>query len=153
MVGSAWTPCVRPTMGVCLNSRARFLRTSASCDEVFAEDFGSGLDLKGLRGIDHVGGGEAVVEPAGFRADVLGDGGGEGDDVVADFGFDLVDAGDVDFAALADGLGGLGGDDAVFGEGLAGGGFDFEPHAVLVFVAPDAAHFGAGITCDQANPP
>jgi hypothetical protein len=45
-----------------------------------------------LRGVDDVGGGEAVVQPAGVGADAFGDGGGEGDDVVADFGFDGVDA-------------------------------------------------------------
>jgi len=49
-------------------------------------------DEQGLRGVDHVVGGETVVKPAGVRADNFGDGGGEGDNVVADFGFDLVDA-------------------------------------------------------------
>ena len=46
-------------------------------------------DEQGLRGIDHVVRGEAVVEPAGMGADDFRHRGGEGDDVVADFGFDL----------------------------------------------------------------
>src|SRR6185437_1216175 len=93
------------------------------------------------------------MEPARFRSNVLGDGGGEGNHVVPDFRFDRVNAGHVNFAALADSFGGGGGNDAVLGERFAGGGFHFEPHLIFVFVAPDAAHFGAGITCDQANPP
>ncbi len=41
------------------------------------------------------------MEPAGVRADDLGDGGGEGDDVVADLGFDFVDAVEAEVGALA----------------------------------------------------
>ena len=109
-------------------------------------------ELEGLRGVDDVGGGEAVVQPArGFGVgDVLGDGGGEGDDVVADFGFDLVDAVDGEVALVADGVGGGLGDEAERGEGLGGGDFDGEPAAVLVFVGPDAAHGGAGVAGDHA---
>ncbi len=72
-------------------------------DDAGADDGGGFAELEGLRGVDDVGGGEAVVEPAGGFGvgDVLGDGGGEGDDVVADFGFDLVDAGDGEVAAVA----------------------------------------------------
>ena len=40
-------------------------------------------DEQGLRGVDDIVGGEAVVEPASVRADDFGHGGGEGDDVVA----------------------------------------------------------------------
>ena len=70
-------------------------------DDAGADDGGGFFELQGLRGVDDVGGGEAVVEPAGVfgGVDVLGDGGGEGDDVVADFGFDLVDAVDGEGAA------------------------------------------------------
>ena len=112
---------------------------------------GGFLELEGLRGVDDVGGGEAVVEPAGVLGvvDVLGDGGGEGDDVVADFGLDLVDAGDGEVALVADGVGGGLRDEAEFGEGLRGGGFDGEPAAVLVFVGPDLAHRGASVAGDH----
>jgi len=62
------------------------------------------------------------VQPAGGFGvcDVLGYGGGEGDDVVADLGFDLVDAGDGEVAAVADGVGGGLRDQAEAGESLGG---------------------------------
>ena len=77
-------------------------------DDAGADDGGGFVELEGLRGVDDVGGGEAVVEPAGGFGvgDVLGYGGGEGDDVVTDFGFDLVDAVDGEGALVADGVGG-----------------------------------------------
>ena len=70
-------------------------------EDAGADDGGGFFELEGLGGVDDVGGGEAVVEPAGVfgGVDVLGDGGGEGDDVVTDFGFDLVDAVDGEGAA------------------------------------------------------
>ena len=80
---------------------------------------------------------------------MLGDGGGEGDDVVADFGFDLVDAGDGEVAVVADGVGGGLRDEAEAGEGLRGGGLDGEPAAVLVLVGPDAAHGRACVAGDH----
>ena len=91
------------------------------------------------------------MEPAGVRADDFGDGGGEGDDVVADFGFDLVDAFDAEVGALADRLGGFFGDEAGLGEGFGGGDFDGQPGAEAVFVAPDAGHLGPGIARDHGG--
>ena len=84
------------------------------------------FDLEGLGGIDDVVGGHAVVEPAGGFGDAggghfLGDGGGEGDDVVFDFAFDFEESFDVDGGVGAEGLGGFEGDVAEFGEGLGGG--------------------------------
>ena len=119
--------------------------------DAFANFSGGFLELEGLRGVDNVGGGEAVVEPAGFGADVLGNGGGEGDDVVLDCGFDLVDALDGEGGLVADGVGGFAGDDAGVGEGLRGGDFHLEPAAVLVFVGPDARHLGAGVAGDHGS--
>ena len=84
---------------------------------------------------------------------MFGDGGGEGDDVVADFGFDLLDAGDGEVAAVADGVGAGWRDEAEAGEGLRGGGFDGEPAAVLVLVGPDAAHGGACVASDHGRDP
>src|ERR1700677_3400376 len=73
-----------------------------------ADDGGGFFELQGLRGIDYVCRREAVVEPAGGfgGGDVLGYRGGEGDDVVFDFGFDLVDASHGEGALVADGVGG-----------------------------------------------
>ena len=102
---------------------ARRLRTSSESDDAGADDGGGFLELEGLRGVDDVGGGEAVVEPAGLASGpglmCLGDGGGEGDDVVADFGFDLVDAVDGEVALVADGVGGGLRDEAESWRGLA----------------------------------
>ena len=112
--------------------------------DAFADLGGGFLELEGLGGVYDVGGGEAVVEPAGFGADVLGYRGGEGDDVVLDLGFNLVDAVDGEGGLVADGVGGFLGDDSGFGEGLRGGDFDLEPAAVFIFVGPDAGHLGAG---------
>ena len=86
-----------------------------------------------------------------MRADDFGDGGGEGDDVVADFGFDLVDAFDAEVGAFLDRLGRLFGDETGGGEGFSGGDFDGEPGAEAVFVAPDAGHLRAGIARDHGG--
>lgn len=120
-------------------------------DDAGADDSGGFLELEGLCGVDDVGGGEAVVEPAGVlgRVDVLGDGGGEGDDVMTDFGFDLVDAVYGEGSLVTDGVGGGLGDEAEFGEGLRGGDLDSEPAAVFVLVGPDAAHRGASVAGDH----
>ena len=117
------------------------------------DDCGGFFELEGLGGVDDVGRGEAVVEPAGVLrgVDVLGDGGGEGDDVVTDFGFDLIDAVDGEGALVADGIGGGLGDEAEFSESLGGGDLDGEPAAVLVVVGPDAAHGGACIAGNQGE--
>ena len=80
-----------------------------------------------------------------MRADDLRYSGSEGDDVVADLGFDLVDAFDAEVGALADGVGGIFGDEARLGEGLCSGDFDGQPGAEAVFVAPDPGHLGAGV--------
>ena len=57
--------------------------------------------LQRLRGVDDVGRRQAEMQPARGRADVLGDGGREGDDVVLRDLFDVFDARDVEGAALA----------------------------------------------------
>ena len=117
--------------------------------QILRDDFRGLVDQQGLRGVDYIVGSESVVEPAGVRADDFGDGRGEGDDVVADFGFDFVDALDVEVGALADGFGGVFGDESGLGEGFGGGDFDGQPGAEAVFVAPDAGHLGAGIARDH----
>ena len=122
-------------------------------DDAGADDGGGFFELEGLGGVDDVGGGEAVVEPARVfgGVNVLGDGGGEGNDVVADFGFDLVDAVDGKGSLVADGVGGGLWDEAEFGKGLGGGDFDSEPAAVFVLVGPDAAHGGASVAGYQGD--
>lgn len=116
---------------------------------------GSGFfELEGLGGVYHIVRSESEMEPPGgfagaFGLHGFGDSGGEGDDVVADFAFDFEDAFDLETGVGAEGAGGGGGDFTAFAEGVGGGEFDVEPLAVLVFVTPDVAHFGAGVACDH----
>ena len=64
--------------------------------EVLDDQVAGLAHLQRLRGVEHVGGGEAEVQPAGGRADVLGDRGRERDDVVLGDLFDRFDARDVE---------------------------------------------------------
>ena len=121
--------------------------------QTFKDGCGCFLEQESLRGVDDVGGGEAEVQPAGFWADLFCDGGGEGDDVVARLKFDLLDAGDLEVALGADGLGGFLRDDACIGEDFACGRFDFKPCTELRFVGPELAHGGACIAIDQGDVP
>ena len=57
----------------------------------------------------------------------------------------------LEVGALADGFGGIFGDEAGFGEGFGGGDFDGEPGAESVFVAPDAGHLRAGVAWDHGS--
>ena len=77
---------------------------------------------------------------------------GECDDVVFYARFQFVDARGVDFGAGANCGSGLLRNFARFRERFRGSQLDFEPLGVFVSVAPDAAHFFAGIAWNQANP-
>ena len=107
------------------------------------------LDEQSLGSVDDVVRSQAVVEPAGVRTDNFSDGGSESDDVVANFGFDLCNAGDVEVGAFANGAGGVLGDHACFCQSFGGGDFNSEPGAETILIAPDAAHVGTGVAWDQ----
>ncbi len=79
------------------------LQDVAQLLEVIANDDRGLLDQERLRGVDHVIGGETIMQPARFRADFFGDGGSEGDDVVLHLGFNLADTVEVEVTLLADG--------------------------------------------------
>ena len=117
--------------------------------QVLADDCRSLLDQQGLCGVDHVVGSKAVVEPARIGADFLGDGSGESNHVVLYFGFDCLDAIQVEIAFFADSHGRRLRHQAYLGERFGGGDFDFEPGTELVLVTPDMSHLGTRITCDQ----
>ena len=85
---------------------------------------------------------------AGLR-EPLGHGGGERDHVVLDFPLDFQNALDVEAGVLAQFARGLDGDFAQLGQGLGGRQLHLEPGAVLVLVAPDAAHFRPGVSRDH----
>ena len=76
----------------------------------------------------------------------------KGDDVVMRDFLDLVDARDVEFDMPRLGPDRLGrglGDDADFGQRVAGIGLDLEPDAEPRLRVPDGDHFGAGIAGDH----
>ena len=94
------------------------------------------------------------MQPAGFFAEplrfqALGNGGGESNDVVLHFGFDLVNALRRSTGLFGDGVGGGLGNDAVLGKYRTGRRLHLQPAAILVVVGPDASHRGAGIALDQ----
>ena len=152
VIGSACTPCVRPIIGVRRCSNARVADGRAPAPSRSVEDQVAGLaHLQRLRGVDDVGRGQAEVQPARRRPDVLGHGGREGDDVVLRGLLDLLDAGDVERAALADVARRLGRDDAGVGHRLGGRDFDLQPGLVAALVAPDAAHLRVGVACNHRS--
>ena len=90
-------PCVRPIVGVCLNSMARRFSTSSSASMPLRMMLRSFFHLQSLRGVDHIVRREPVVQPARLAVQALVFEGlrhcrGEGDDVVLHLRLDLVDA-------------------------------------------------------------
>ena len=102
-------------------------------------------------GVEHVRRGHPLVDEAGFRADVFGHRGKEGDDIVLDLGLDGVDPGDVEIPLCADDRHHLFRNDPQFRLGLAGQGLDLQPDAEPVFRLPDSCHFGAGIAWNHCR--
>ena len=68
MVGSAWMPCVRPMVGVILCSKARRLSAASSASTSAMQKVGGAHELHGEAGVEHVGGGHALVHEARLRA-------------------------------------------------------------------------------------
>ena len=122
-------------------------------DKVAFDDAGSVAEEEGLRGVDHIVGGHAVVEPAGGGGVAHGfaDSHGESNDVVFNARFNFVDTVDVDFGARAQERDGFGGNLAGGGERFGGGEFDIEPLLEAIGVAPDMSHFLAGVAWNQVK--
>ena len=85
------------------------------------------------------------MHEAGLGADMFGDIGQEGDDVVFDLALDLVDACDLERAALPDRAGGLLGHQPLGDHGVGGVGFNFEPDPEPGLGFPDVDHLRPGI--------
>ena len=66
-------------------------------------------------------------------------------------GFNLLNAFEIEVAALGNGLGGIGRHNSGFSQRQAGRRFHLQPAAKLVFIAPDAAHFRPRITGNQVR--
>ena len=84
-------------------------------------------------------------------ADMLGDVGQEGDDVVLGLALDRVDPVDLERALRPDRGGGFLRHDAQLGERVGGMRLDLEPDAEARLGRPDRGHLGAGIAGDHGR--
>ena len=89
VVGSAWTPWVRPMQSVSRCSRARATTAAKAWSSAVEHELSRGLELERQRRIDHVRRREAVVEPAPLLAELLGDCVDERGRVVVEHGLEL----------------------------------------------------------------
>jgi hypothetical protein len=119
--------------------------------EIGDEDIGRLDQLDVEAGVEHVGGGQPRMEETRLGPHMLGDRGEEGDHVVLHFALDLVDAGDVEAAALPDRVRRMLGDLAKLGHRLGGIGLNPEPDAEFRLRLPEVSHFGAAVAWDHAG--
>ena len=105
--------------------------------------------LNGKGGIEHVRGGHALMHPAGLFADMLGDIGEKGDDVVPCLALDLVDPRDIEAAALAQRVSGAFRDGAGRLHRFGGKDLDLEHDPEAVLRLPDGGHAGACVAGDH----
>ena len=129
--------------------------------DVVDDDVTSLRDLIGQGRVAQVGGGHAVVHPAGRLVGALGDvgvdvarhTGGERDDVVIRHFLNLVDLLNGEVGVIADPLGLLARDArlAELGLGLAGQNLDLLPNGEFVLKFPDATHFRTSVATDHAR--
>ncbi len=113
------------------------------------QQIGGVTQLPGQGGIENIGGGQALVNPAPGRPHVGGHLLKKGEDIVACAGLVFLNLAQIEFGAAADGAGVLGGDDFFPGHALTGQHLDFQPAAQLGFLGPDTGHRRAGITWDH----
>ncbi len=90
------------------------------------------------------------MQPARIGSNLLCNGRREGNYIVLDLSLKRLDARQIEVAAFPNSLRSRLWNHAGFGQGFGGCDFDAEPHAELVFITPDAAHFGPGVACDHA---
>ena len=109
------------------------------------------LDLERERGVDDVRRGEAVVEPAAGRPELLGDGVDEGGRVVVQARFELGDALRVTEPSRARRISrnDVGRDRADLGPTFECGELDLEPARQLSLVRPDACHGRSRVAGDH----
>ena len=103
-------------------------------------------------GIEHVRRRHALMHEPGLVANMFGKVRQERDNVVLGFPLDLVDALDLESAAVPDRLCRFLGNYAERRLGVAGVGLDLEPDPELVFRLPDGCHRGAGISWNSHGP-
>ena len=117
--------------------------------EIGEKDVGGAGQLDREAGVEHVRRRHAPVQEARLRADMLGDVGEEGDDVVFDLALDGVDARDLEPPALGDGGGDSGRDLAQQLLRLAGVALDVEPYAEFGLRRPERRHVRPRVARDH----
>ena len=120
--------------------------------EIGQQDVAGLGQLHRQAGVQHIRRRHALVHEARLLADVFGEIGEKGDDVVFGLTLDLVDPCHLEGAALPDRLGRFFGNDAKLRLGVAGMSLDLEPDAELVLRFPDGGHFGAAVTRNHRGP-
>jgi len=109
-----------------------------------------GFDQQQRQGrVEHIRRGQPLVDVAGSRADVFGNIGEKGNDIMLGLLFDLGDAGHVEIGLLPDRTQILRGNAALLGKPFANRQLDLQPFTILVFQGPDPPHFRPGITFDH----
>ena len=130
-----------------------FLRACANgihrCGDLLDEKVDGIPHLDCLRRIDDVRRGEAKVQPARRRTGLLGDRGGERNDVVLGRLFDLLDTRDIERRAGTQLTGSVGGDDAGLSHRVGRGKLHFEPRFVATLLAPDRPHLRVCVSPDH----
>ncbi len=119
-------------------------------DRAGHDDLAGGPDLRRQRGVEHVGGRQAVVDPAALRPDRRRDDVDECRDVVVGRPLPRLDLLDREACALPAGGSVFGGNDAGFGERLGDRQLDLEPALHLAPLRPDGADLLAGVAGDQS---
>ena len=113
------------------------------------DDLAGLAQLQRQRRVEHVGGGEAVVDPAPVLADRGGDDVDEGGDVVVGDLLALVDRLDREGGVGPRRLGGLARHHALLGPGLGRRQLDLEPGTPSCLRRPDRPDLGAGVAGDH----
>ncbi len=116
--------------------------------DVLDKQVGGAGELHIEAGVEHVGGGHALVHEARLGADDFGEVGQEGDDVVLGLALDLVDPRHVEGGVLRlgpDRLGGFLRDHAEFRQRIRRMRLDLEPDLEAGLRLPDRGHFRAGV--------
>ena len=153
MVGSAWTPWLRPTVSVSLCSSARVFERGKQPIDIGDEQVRSLDQLKVEAGVEHVGRGHALVQEAR-----LGPTSSE-TEVRKAMTSCFTSRSIASMRAMSKAprfftaSGTDFGIEPELGHGLGGKCLDLEPDAELGLRLPDASHFGAAIAGDHASRP
>ena len=105
---------------------------------------------EGKCSIEDIGGSQSVMNIPSRRADVFGEIGKEGDNIMLNGLLDFFDSFDAEIRLGADFLGNVLRDVAVVCERLEGGEFDLKPLPDFIFFCPDPAHFGPRVSFDHS---